>query len=156
MEKKILIAGIGNLLFTDEGIGVHIIRELSRKDLPKEVELVEIGTATFELTRFMEGRDKVILVDAILSDDPPGTTYRLTPKELSSSKSRDIVSLHQFGISEALECADQLGYNPEVVIFGITPKDYQSLSTELSPELKASLRKIVETILQEVNLDYQG
>ena len=150
MGKKILIAGIGNLLFTDEGIGVHIIRELSRKDLPKEVELVEIGTATFELTRFMEGRNKVILVDAILSDDPPGTTYRLTPKELGSSKARDIASLHQFGISEALECAAQLGYNPEVVIFGIAPKDYQSLSTELSPELKESIQKIVGIILKEI------
>jgi hydrogenase maturation protease len=156
MEKKILIAGIGNLLFTDEGIGVHIIKELSRIKLPEYVELAEIGTATFELTRFMEGKEKVIIVDAILSDDPPGTTYRLTPKELGSSRSRDIASLHQFGISEALECAAQLGYNPEMVIFGIAPKDYQSLSTELSPELKGSLRKIVETILQEINLDYQG
>jgi hydrogenase maturation protease len=69
---------------------------------------------------------------------------------LGSSKARDIASLHQFGISEALECAAQLGYNPEVVIFGITPSDYQSLSTELSPELLNSIQKIVGIILKEI------
>jgi hydrogenase maturation protease len=151
MKKKIIIAGIGNLLFTDEGIGVHVIRELSKRKLPEELELVEIGTATFELTSFMEDKDKVIIVDAILSDDPPGTIYRLAPNELSHSKAKYISSLHQFGISEALECTAQMGYKPEVVIFGITPKDYQSLSAELTPELKVSLQRVVETILKEIS-----
>lgn len=151
MNKKILIAGIGNLLFTDEGIGVHVIRELSKRKLPEEIELVEIGTATFELTSFLEGKDKVIIVDAILSDDPPGTIYRLTLNELRRSKAKYISSLHQFGISEALECASQMGCKPEVVIFGITPRDYQSLSTELTPELKGSVKNIAETILKEIS-----
>lgn len=150
MKKKILIAGIGNLLFTDEGIGVHVIRELSKKDLPEEVELADIGTATFELTRFMEGKDKVVIVDAILSNQAPGTIFKLTPDDLKSTQDKFSASLHQFGIVENLASAEQMGIKPEVVIFGITPKDYQSPGTELTPELTESIQKIVQTILREI------
>ena len=79
MKKRILIAGIGNLLFSDEGIGAHVIKELSKTELPEQVELVEIGTATFELSRFMEDKDKVIIVDAVISDEAPGTIYKFSP-----------------------------------------------------------------------------
>lgn len=136
---------------SDEGIGVHIIRELSKRDLPDEVELADLGTATFELGRWMDGKDKVIIVDAIVSDELPGTIYKLTPDDLKSGKRKLLTSLHQFGVVEAIESAAQLGIKPEIVIFGITPKDYQSPSTELTSELKGSMRKIVEVILQEIN-----
>jgi hydrogenase maturation protease len=151
MKKKILIAGIGNLLFTDEGVGVHIIRQLSKKNLPEGVELADLGTATFDLTRLMDGKDKVIIIDAVISDDPPGTVYRFTADDLKASKRRLSTSLHQFGLLEALESAAQTGIRPEVVIFGITAKDYQTPSTELSAELKESVPRIVETILKEIS-----
>jgi hydrogenase maturation protease len=150
MKKKILIVGIGNLLLTDEGVGVHVIRELSKKDLPEGVELADLGTATFELVRWTDGKDKVIIVDAIVSDELPGTIYKLTPDDLKSGKRKLLTSLHQFGVVEALDSAAQTGNKPEVVIFGITPKDYQSPGTELTPELKGSIQKIVEAILQEI------
>lgn len=150
MKKKILIAGIGNLLFTDEGIGVHVIKELSRRSLPEEVELAEIGTATFELVRWMEGKDKVIIVDAMISDEPPGTIFKLTPDDLRSKKGKLMTSLHQLGVVEALNSAYMLGIEPEIVIFGIAPKDYHSLGTELSFELKKSMGKIINVILDEI------
>jgi hydrogenase maturation protease len=150
MAKKILIAGIGNLLFTDEGIGVHVIREMSKLQLPEEVELVEIGTATFELTGWMEGKDKVIIVDALLGDDPPGTVFRLSPADLSAEDGKFSTSLHQYGVVEALKSAAMTGNKPEVVIMGIVPKDYRSLGTELSVELKKSLPKITQAILKEM------
>ena len=149
MNKKILIAGIGNILLTDEGLGVHILKELSKKKLPKEVELAEIGTAVFELVRFMDGKDKVIIVDAIVSDEAPGTIYKLTPKELKSSRKNQLASLHQFGICEAIETSAQMGNTPEIVIFGVVPKDYQSIGTELTLELKKSIPKIIQEILKE-------
>jgi hydrogenase maturation protease len=150
MAKKILIAGIGNLLFTDEGIGVHVIREMSKLQLPEEVELVEIGTATFELTGWMEGKDKVIIVDALLGDDPPGTIFRLLPADISTEDGKFSASLHQYGVAEALKSAAMTGNKPEVVIIGIVPKDYRSLGTELSVELKKSLPKITQAILKEM------
>jgi hydrogenase maturation protease len=150
MKKKILIAGIGNLLFTDEGIGVHVVRELLKRKLPQEVELVDIGTAILELSRFMEGKDKVIIVDAMVSKQPPGTIFRLSADDIKSTQDKFSASLHQFGITEAISSAGQLEINPEVVVFGITPKDYQSLGIELSSELKKALPRIVEVILKEI------
>jgi hydrogenase maturation protease len=150
MKKRVLIAGIGNLLFTDEGIGVHIIRELSKENLPEEVELTEIGTATFELTRLMDGKEKVIIVDAVISDESPGTIYKFGPDDLKSSKRRFATSLHQFGVLEALESAAQMGIRPEVLILGITPEDYQTPSTELTPKLRKAIPQIVEEILKEI------
>ena len=151
MKKRILIAGIGNLLFSDEGIGAHVIKELSKTELPEQVELVEIGTATFELSRFMENKDKVIIVDAVISDDVPGTIYKFSPDDLKSSRKKNLFSLHQMGIVDALETAAHMGITPQVVIFGITPRDYKTLKTELTPQLKESLPKIIELILKEID-----
>jgi hydrogenase maturation protease len=150
IKKKILIAGIGNLLFTDEGIGVHVIRELSKRELPEEIELADLGTTTFELIRFMEGKDKVVIVDAIVSNQTPGIIFKLTQDDLKSTQDKFSASLHQFGIVEALRSAALSGNQPEVVIFGITPKDYQSLGTELTSELKEAIPKIVDVILKEI------
>ncbi|MGB8657568.1 MAG: HyaD/HybD family hydrogenase maturation endopeptidase [Candidatus Zixiibacteriota bacterium] len=150
MKKRILIAGIGNLLLTDEGVGVHVIRELSKKRLPDGVHLADIGTATFELVRLMEEKDKVVIVDAVASDDPPGTVYKFAPHDLKTGKRRLLTSLHQLGVMEALESASLLGAVPEVVIFGIAPKDYQTFSTQLTSELQACIPRLVRLILKEL------
>ena len=150
MAKKILIAGIGNLLLTDEGVGVHIIQELSRMKLPENVELVDIGTASFDLLTFMEGKDKVIIIDALLSDDEPGILYRLSPNDLVSGKRKLLTSLHQFGIPQVLNLIKQKDQKTEVIIFGIVPKDYQTYSTELTPELKKALPKIIQQIIENL------
>jgi hydrogenase maturation protease len=149
--KKILVAGVGNLLFSDEGLGVHVIRELSRKSLPEEVELADVGTATFELTRLMDGKDKVVIVDAILTDDAPGTIYRLTPDDIKSRRKKFAASLHQFGVLEALQCHAADATRPEVVIVAVVPKDYRTLSTDLTPELESRVESIVSAVLEEVN-----
>ncbi len=151
MHKKILVAGIGNVLFSDEGVGVHLVRQLVGKKLPKHVTLAEIGTCSIELIRAMSGKDKVIIVDAMLSNEPPGTVYRLANGDLKSQRSRLLTNLHQFGLIEALLSAKLLGTRAEIVIFGISPKDYKTLSMKLTPQLSSSLPKIVQTILKEIS-----
>jgi len=150
MAKKILVVGIGNLLLTDEGVGVHIIQELSRMKLPENVELADIGTASFDLLTFMEGKDKVIIIDALVSDDKPGTLYRLSPDDLISGKRKLLTSLHQFGIPQVLNLIKQKNQKIEIVIFGIVPKDYQTYSTELTPELVKALPHIIQKILESL------
>lgn len=150
MAKKILIAGIGNLLLTDEGIGVHIVQELSRLKLPENVELADIGTASFDLLTFMEGKDKVIIIDALVSDDKPGTLYRLSPDDLISGKRKLLTSLHQFGIPQVLNLLRQKNPKIKITIFGIVPKDYQTYSIELTPELAKALPKIIQQIMESL------
>ena len=150
MAKKILVVGIGNLLLTDEGVGVHIIQELSRMKLPENVELADIGTASFDLLTFMKGKDKVIIIDALASDDKPGTLHRLSPDELISGKRKLLTSLHQFGIPQVLNLVKQKNPKIKITIFGIVPEDYQTYSTDLTPELEKALPKIIQQILESL------
>lgn len=145
-----LIAGMGNLLLTDEGIGVHVARELMKMDLAEGVEVVDVGTAIFDLAALIEGKDKVIVVDACLSGAPAGTIHRLTLDELKSRKTKLLTSLHQYGLAEALESTALMTDKPEVIIFGVVPKDYRTPSTNLTDELSGSIETVVKAILDEV------
>ena len=151
MGKKILIAGIGNLLLADEGIGVHLVRELSTRDLGDNAELIEVGTATFDLPGLMEKKDKVIIVDAVVSDGPPGSILRLSPDNLMTGDAKTLTSMHQFGLAEALATASQMGFDGEMVILGVVPKDYRTPSTQLTPELVEALPSLIKAVLSELD-----
>jgi len=110
-----------------------------------------VGTATFDLPRLMEKKDKVVIVDAILSDDPPGSVLRLTPDDLRSGAARTLTSMHQFGVQEALATADHMGITAEVVVLGLVPKDYRTPSTQLTPELTRALPALIKAILAEMD-----
>lgn len=150
MAKQILIAGIGNLLFSDEGIGVHAIRELLTRELGDNVLVLEVGPATFDLPRLMEEKDKVVIVDAILSRDPPGSVLRLTADDLKSGAARALTSMHQFGVKEALAMATQMGFAGEIVVVGVVPKDFKTPSTQLTPELEKALPSLLAAVLAEI------
>jgi hydrogenase maturation protease len=150
MEKKILVAGVGNLLLTDEGIGVHVVRALARERLPGYVLAADVGTAILDLLTLIEGKEKVIIVDAIMSQAAPGTVYRLTPEDLKTGRRRMLTSMHEFGVKEALDHAALLGATPEVVIFGVVPEDYRTPGLEPTNEVRAVIPRIVQAILSEI------
>ena len=64
VRDKTVIIGIGNVLLKDEGVGVHVIREMSKMDLPNGVELVEGGTSALDLPLYIEEAQKLIIIDA--------------------------------------------------------------------------------------------
>ncbi len=68
---KILIVGIGNLLCRDEGIGVHVIQEMKKMELPGHIELLDIGTSTMDLISYLEGVKKLIVIDAMKAGGTP-------------------------------------------------------------------------------------
>ena len=69
-QAKIVIVGIGNLLLSDEGVGVHAVRGLSQQELPPDVEVLDGGTSGADLVDHLEGRAKVIVIM------PPTATAR--------------------------------------------------------------------------------
>ncbi len=140
--------GIGNLLLRDEGVGVHVARALEELPLPEGVEVVEGGTLGFDLLGYFEGVEKLVVVDALKGGGEPGSIYKVRPEQLKASKDRPL-SLHQVGFLEVWETAKLLGFEPEVVIIGIEPKDL-GWGMELSPEVRSKLDKVVELVLEEV------
>ena len=148
-RPPILVLGIGNILLSDEGIGVHVIEALQGTDLPGNVELVDGGTAGADLIDVLSDRRKVIVVDAMDANCEPGSILRLRPTDLMPQASAS-VSLHEIGLLETLQMVAHIGSAPdEVVIFGVKPKRLAP-GLELSEELKASVPRVVESVLAEL------
>jgi hydrogenase maturation protease len=150
-RRPILVLGIGNILLSDEGVGVRVIEQMQEIPLPDDVELVDGGTAGADLLDVLAERRKVIVIDAVQADCEPGTVLRFTADDLTRPDGIGM-SLHELGLGEALTMTKQLGCAPEdVVVFGIKPRDI-SCGLKLSEEISASLPKVIELVLSEIAL----
>jgi hydrogenase maturation protease len=147
-KDKKLIIGCGNLLLQDEGIGVHLIEYLKTRPVPGDVELLDGGTAGFALIDFIQRADKVIIVDAVKADGPPGQIYLFGPEDFETDNPPKI-SLHDITLKDVFEIIRKTAALPKTKIIGVEPKiiDY---GMELSPELKLLLPKIAELALKEI------
>jgi len=149
-RRLILVLGVGNLLLGDEGVGIHAVRELEKRALPPQVDVVDGGTAGLNLLDLMKGYERVIIVDAVDAGEEPGTILRFTPQEVASDAQALPLSLHQTEILKVLELATYLGRPlPPIIIYGIQPQA-MDWSTGLSPALQARLSKLVDAILREI------
>jgi len=149
--KKILILGLGNILLGDEGLGVWIAQQLSSQSLPDEIEVIDGGTAGYELLNLLEGRDKVIIIDAVKTEDKPGSVYKMDLSVLQEDTTMQL-SLHQFGLKNVFKMASLMDINPEVTLVGVVPKDYQKYHIGLSEDLEKVIPLVIETILQEIEI----
>jgi hydrogenase maturation protease len=141
--------GIGNILLRDEGVGVRVIETLQAVELTGTVEVFDGATAGVDLVDVVAERRKVIVIDAVQADEPPGTIFRFTPAEVELQQ-HPALSLHQVGFLEALRMTQLLGCAPDrVVIFGVRPKDV-GYGLELSQEVSEAVPKVVELVLSEL------
>ncbi len=154
MPKNTLILGVGNLLYGDDAVGVWAAQALfNRADLPPQVTVVDGGTDGIGLIPLMEAYDRVILVDAIPMDEPPGTIRRLTWADIRLRGHGRILSLHQSDLTEALLLAEALGCLPPVlVIYGIQPHNI-GWDQPLSLEVQRALPVLVAALIEEVRRD---
>jgi hydrogenase maturation protease len=143
--------GAGNILMGDDGIGVHIICALKEQGgLPDGIELIDAGTATLDALPLLDGVERLIIIDAVIGGGPPGAIYQFSPDDIHENTSGR-VSLHQTSLLQALRMGGILGSGSvEVVVFGIEPGDV-SPGTELTPDVRAIIPKVVETITNLIN-----
>ncbi|MDM8567494.1 HyaD/HybD family hydrogenase maturation endopeptidase [Candidatus Halobeggiatoa sp. HSG11] len=148
---NLLILGVGNLLLTDEGVGVHAVNSLLKNyHIPAEIEVVDGGTAGMELLTFIAKAKQVIILDAVKTGKAAGTIICLKDKEVPTFF-RTKLSPHQVGLSDILAAVKLTGEQPEqVTIFGIEP-DSIKLGMELSDKVAAQLDGFVDLIVKEVN-----
>ena len=149
--SELLILGVGNLLLTDEGIGVHAVNFLLKNyAIPNAIEVVDGGTAGMELLTAIAQANQVIILDAIKTGKPAGTIIHLEDKEVPTFF-RTKLSPHQIGLSDILAAVKLTGEQPDkVTILGIEPYSIE-LSMELSDIVAAQMNKFIELIVQQVN-----
>ncbi len=145
----VLVLGVGNILLGDEGIGVHIIRELEKEKLSDNVELMDAGTALFSIVHLLKKRKKVIVIDAAKGGEEPGTIYRILPSQIKNEHNK-ILSMHEIGLRECLTTLEQEGVSRDIVIIGIEP-DLIDWGIQLSPRLQQKLPEIIRAVLSEIS-----
>ena len=143
-----MVLGVGNLLLSDEGVGVHLVRRLAALDLPEDVEVLDGGTAPLQALHDVRDLDRLIVVDATRLSAPPGTIVRLTAADVAPSQGR--VSLHDFAMHDALLTWQTWGLDPEaVVLLGVCPGRVE-MGDALSPEVEAALPRLVSAVCDEL------
>ena len=150
MARNKLVAGVGNVLLGDEGIGVHAVRELMAQGPPGGVDAIDAGTALGDLLGELPRYRALILVDAVHGGGRAGDLYRFEIRsrdDLASAAAP--VSLHEFGVAEALDQARTLGLlPPRVVLLGMEPARLEP-GMELSPACARALPELLRRIRAE-------
>lgn len=148
-EKKIVVLGVGNILLKDEGFGVHVVKELKKMKLPKNVEVLNGGVLGPNLLGYIEDLEKLIVVDVVNVNAKPGTIFRIKPEQIRTNSQKYISSFHQIGVIEAIDIAESLGKKFETIIFALQPETI-GMGMELSKKLEEKMPEILKIILDEI------
>lgn len=136
-SSPVLILGIGNYLMGDEGLGVHVVQQLAKEDLQHDADIVDGGTAGFQLMEYLESYPHIILIDATLDGKPAGTIKKIKPR--FSSDFPSAMSTHEIGLKDLVEGLVLLGKLPNIDLFVMSIEKIQPLTTSLSPEIEGAL-----------------
>ncbi len=149
--KKIIVMGVGNYILSDEGVGIHVIRELEKMQWPENVEIYDCGTTgILSFHKFVEA-DILIAIDAIALKEEPGTIRVYNKDDIMLSKVPMKISPHQIGFQETLFQAELHSHAPEVVtLIGVVPESYAA-GTELSECIAEVLPEIVKITVEYIN-----
>lgn len=145
---KITILGIGNLLLKDEGVGIHLIEALKKEQLPENVELIDGAATGFNLLPVIEGCDKLVVIDALKTEDTPGAIYKFDPQDVNFKRDRNF-SLHDVDFFQVLEFARKYKKLPQIVIIAVVPEEID-LGMELSDTVKKKMPKLTSLVMEEI------
>jgi len=151
MNGRIIVAGLGNPLMADEGIGCRLVERLEREaDRFPAVRFVDVGTGGVRLLHLLADAEAAILIDCAMMGAEPGAIRRFTPDQVQSVKTLVHQSLHEADILGIIRMAEQLGRCPRrIVIFGIQPQKI-ACDRQLSPTLARSVDLYLGLIRQEI------
>ncbi len=145
-ENRVLILGLGNPIRGDDGVGnrAALILKEELKDIPVDVE--ETNATGFNLLEILSGYDMAILIDGVEMGGKPGEIYEIKPEE------KGFFYLHLVHIGDVIKMGREMGLKmPEVKIIGVEIKE-KGFSEKLSPEVEASVPKVVEIVKKKLGL----
>lgn len=151
-DRRILILGIGNVLWADEGFGVRAVETLhARYQFPDQVELMDGGTQGLYLVPHVQAADVLIIFDAIDYGLEPASLKVLRDSEVPSFLGAKKMSLHQTGFQEVLALAELLGDAPdELILIGVQPQELEDYGGSLRPAVRAQIDPAIDIALAEL------
>ncbi len=142
--------GLGNPLFQDEGLGIHVISRLMASDLGARADLIDGGTDGLSLLGIVESARPLIVIDAISGGFSPGTIKLLPGHEIRILAPARL-SVHQLGFQEVLALAQMRGKYPQhLMLIGVQP---QSLywGTDLTPAVSQAVPQVIELVFNQID-----
>ena len=148
---KVLVLGIGNLVMSDDGVGVKVVQRLQQRyRFAETVEVMDGGTLGLDLLPKLEGIERLIVVDAVETGKEPGTCIRLVGEDLPIALETK-VSPHQMGLKDLLSVAELMGHSPrEMVLIGVQPASIE-MDTKLTAAVEAKVDVLVCMVLDELD-----
>lgn len=145
-SNSILVMGVGNYLMGDEGIGVHIIQELSKMKLPEYLDILDGGTGGFLLLSCFQVYPTIIFVDATMDGKPAGTISLIRPKFASDFPSA--LSVHDVGLKDMVEAVYLMDKVPDIHLFTVSIEEINPMTIELNQKVRESIPKLIDAILK--------
>ena len=147
--SDLLILGIGNYLMGDEGIGVQTALTLQKMPIANKIDVVDGGTGGFHLLEFFEVHDKVILIDATLDNNEPGTIRLIQPRFAQDFPRA--MSTHDIGLRDMVNALQLMDKMPEIYLFVVSIESIQQQGIELTPSIKNAIPILVEKVIELAN-----
>jgi hydrogenase maturation protease len=150
-SNDVLVLGIGNLLWADEGFGVRAVEALhDAYALPDAVTLMDGGTQGLMLLADVTAHSHVLVFDAIDFGDAPGNLRVLRDREVPAWAGVKM-SLHQQSFMELLAIADMQGrFPPHLTLVGVQPERLMDFGGSLSECVRARLDEAVDLAVDEL------
>jgi hydrogenase maturation protease len=145
-DNRILVLGIGNILWADEGFGVRAVEEFHRRyAVPDNVTILDGGTQGLYLVNFLEEADCLIVFDAIDYGLEPGRLNLVRDEEVPRFTGAKKMSLHQTGFQEVISAADLLGRCPKhLALIGCQPLDLEDWGGPLTQPVRDQIAPAIE------------
>ncbi len=152
-RQPLVVMGLGNILWGDDGLGVAAVQMLARRfEAPDGACVLDGGTLGLALLPIIQDAERVLLVDAIrVSDAAPGALVRIEGDEVAPAV-RERLSPHQVGVADLLEAAWLLDCYPErLALLGMVPQRLDfgfGLSAVVERQLDRLVNRVVEEALR--------
>jgi hydrogenase maturation protease len=143
------VIGVGNILLSDEGVGVHLVNEFAKRGTHPGIDFVDGGVSGGALLSLIEDQGRVILLDTVAAPFPPGTVLKLFPDDIRRSADARY-SLHDLNLADVIDLMRLRGTLPEMLILGVVPADIETWRIGLSEPLSAKLEEILAKVGAEI------
>jgi hydrogenase maturation protease len=151
-KTQLLVLGIGNILWADEGFGVRCVEALDAEwQFGDDVTVLDGGTQGLYLLPFLEEARRLIVFDAV--------DYGKTPGDMVIAKDDDVprfmgakkMSLHQTGFQEVIACASLAGRLPEsMMLIGVQPEQLEEFGGSLRDVVKQQIPRALKVALEQI------
>jgi hydrogenase maturation protease len=145
----VLVLGIGNLLWADEGFGVRAVEALAAGwQFPDHVRLLDGGTQGLYLLPDVQAADALLVFDAVDYGDTPGVLREIHGDDVPRFMGARKMSLHQTGFQEVLAAAALTGKLPATIsLIGVQPENLEDFGGSLTPVVRAQIPMALEKAL---------